>query len=79
MWLSLLGFLLELHDTLQALQGFPDISQASIHEDSKINLPILQQYLPRAGKWQLHSTLSEDALYYCDIFIVKYINVLTKI
>jgi hypothetical protein len=31
--------------THQALQGFPNTSQVSLHKDNEINLP-LQQYLP---------------------------------
>jgi hypothetical protein len=34
----------------QALQGFPDKSQVSLLKNNKINSPILQQFLPGAGK-----------------------------
>jgi hypothetical protein len=47
----------------QALQGFPDTSQVSLHKNNKINLPTFFQFLPRIGKWQLRSALSVNALY----------------
>jgi hypothetical protein len=34
----------------QALQGFLDTSQVSLHKNNKIDLPIFQQFLPGAGK-----------------------------
>jgi hypothetical protein len=34
----------------QALQGFPDTSQVSLHKNNKINLPVLYQFLLGAGK-----------------------------
>jgi hypothetical protein len=34
----------------QALQDFPDMSQVPLHKNNKINLPVLQQFLPGAGK-----------------------------
>jgi hypothetical protein len=46
----------------QELQGFPDTSQISLHRSNKINLPEKQQFLLEAGKLQLRSTLSVDAL-----------------
>jgi hypothetical protein len=34
----------------QALQGFPDTSQVSLHKNNKIKESILQQFLPGTGK-----------------------------
>jgi hypothetical protein len=34
----------------QVLQGFPDTSQVLLHKNNKISKPILQQFLPVAGK-----------------------------
>jgi hypothetical protein len=47
----------------QARQGFPDTNQVSLHKNNKIFLLSKQQFLPGAGKWQLRSTLSVNALY----------------
>jgi hypothetical protein len=34
----------------QVLQGFPDTSQVLLHKNNKINLRVLQQFLPGAVK-----------------------------
>jgi hypothetical protein len=47
----------------QALQVFPDTRQVWLHKNNKIKLPLLYQFVPGAGKWQLHSALSLNALY----------------
>jgi hypothetical protein len=47
----------------QALQRFPHMSQVSLHKNNKIDLPMLYQFLQGAGKWQLRSTVSVNALY----------------
>jgi hypothetical protein len=44
----------------QELEGFPDTCLVSLHKNNKINKPIIA--VP-AGKWQLRSTLSVNALY----------------
>jgi hypothetical protein len=52
----------------QALQGFPDTSQVSLHNNNKINLITIKQFLPKAGTRRMLSTLSVNALYISFLF-----------
>jgi hypothetical protein len=51
----------------QALQDFPNIRQVLPHKNNKINLPILQKVLKMMFPWQLHYSLSVNALYKEDL------------
>jgi hypothetical protein len=55
----------------QAVQIFPEKRTGSPYKNHKLTLPMLQQCLPGAWKWQLRSTLSVNALYFSTICLQK--------
>lgn len=46
----------------QPIRSFLVTSQVSLHKNDKAVSPLLWQFFPRAGKWQLCSALSVKAL-----------------